>query len=164
VTFGRYTLLIPFELLSSKSNHLAPRLLLLLELHSSDAMNETGRKPRRRTRAPLARYSNYFEVGHNAYEFLIDFGQYQPEVSEVVLHTRIVAGPTLMKLLYDMVRDAICRYENENGPIPCPNDTQDPMEVLLRSLPDFERRALSARRRLPEKEPANPSKRSNPKR
>ena len=127
-------------------------------------MNDNSRKPRRRTRAPLARYSNYFEVGHNAYEFLIDFGQYQPEVSEVVLHTRIVAGPTLMKLLHDMVSDAICRYESENGPIPCPNDTQNPMEVLLRSLPDFERRALNARHDGHGKQATSSPKRSNPKR
>ena len=112
----------------------------------------------------MARYSNYFEVGYNAYEFLIDFGQYQPEVSEVVLHTRIVAGPTLTRLLHEMVRDAISRYETENGPIPCPNDTQDPMEVMLRSLPDFERRALKARN-TQLKQPLNPSpKRSKPKR
>ena len=127
-------------------------------------MNEKSGKPHKRARAPLARYSNYFEVGHNAYEFLIDFGQYQPEVAEVVLHTRIVAGPTLMKLLHDMVRDAISKYEAENGPIPCPNDSQNPMEVLLRSLPDFERRALSARHRSQQKLPLNASKRSNPKR
>ena len=105
----------------------------------------TKYKPKKRVRAPLARYSNYFEVGHNAYEFLIDFGQYQPELSEVVLHTRIVAGPTLTKLLHEMVNNAISQYESENGPIPCPNDSQNPMEALLRSLPDFEQRALSAR-------------------
>ena len=37
----------------------------------------TSAKP---ARAPLARYTNYFEVGHNPYEFLVDFGQYQPEI------------------------------------------------------------------------------------
>jgi hypothetical protein len=121
-------------------------------------------KPKKRVRAPLARYSNYFEVGHNAYEFLIDFGQYQPELSEVVLHTRIVAGPTLTKLLHDMVHNAISQYESENGPIPCPNDSQNPMEALLRSLPDFERRALGARGSSQPKTPLNPSRRSNQKR
>jgi hypothetical protein len=126
--------------------------------------SDNSSKPHKRARAPLARYSNYFEVGHNAYEFLIDFGQYQPEVSEVVLHTRIVAGPTLMKFLHDMVRDAISKYEAENGPIPCLNDSQNPMEALLRSLPDFERRALNARRSSEAKPPLNAAKRSNSKR
>lgn len=124
----------------------------------------TKYKPRKRVRAPLARYSNYFEVGHNAYEFLIDFGQYQPELSEVVLHTRIVAGPTLTKLLHEMIHNAISQYESENGTISCPKDYENPMEVLLRSLPDFERRALSARSRSQPKVPINPSRRSNHKR
>lgn len=121
-------------------------------------------KPKMRSRAPLARYSNYFEVGHNAYEFLIDFGQYQPELSEVVLHTRIVAGPTLTKLLHEMIHNAISQYESENGSIPCPNDYENPMEVLLRSLPDFELRALNARSRSQPKTSINPSRRSQQKR
>jgi len=25
------------------------------------------------------RYANYFKVGHNAFEFVLDFGQYYPE-------------------------------------------------------------------------------------
>jgi len=109
----------------------------------------------------MARYSNYFEVGYNSYEFLIDFGQYQPEVSEVVLHTRIVAGPALTKVLHDMVRDAIAKYEAENSPIPSLKDSEDPMEMLLRSLPDFEKRAINARRRAEPGSPVNPSVRSN---
>lgn len=117
-----------------------------------------------RPRAPLARYSNYFEVGHNAYEFLIDFGQYQPEVADVVLHTRIVVGPVLAKLLHDLVHDAISKHEAENGPIPRLNDSQDPMEELLRSLPEFERRALSARHRTQPGPSVNGSKRAKPKR
>ena len=109
----------------------------------------------------MARYSNYFEVGYNSYEFLIDFGQYQPEVSEVVLHTRIVAGPAFTKVLHDMVRDAIAKYEAENSPIPFLKDSEDPMEMLLRSLPDFEKRAINARRRVEPGSPDNPSVRPN---
>ena len=97
-------------------------------------------------RAPLARYSNYFEVGHNAYEFLVDFGQYQPDASEVVLHTRIAVGPALAKLLHGMLRNAIAEYELQNGAIVDIGDSSDPFDVLMRSLPDFERRAVRARR------------------
>ena len=104
-------------------------------------------KPRTpRTRAPLARYANYFEVANNPYEFLVDFGQYQPESGGVVLHTRIAVGPTHAKLLAGMLGGAVDRHESENGPIPEAADPLDPMEVVLRSLPDFERRAVSARR------------------
>ena len=129
-----------------------------------DKTDERSRKPQKRVRAPMARYSNYFEVGYNAFEFLIDFGQYQPEVSEVVLHTRIVAGPALTKVLLEMVRDAIVKYEEENGPIPSLKDAENPMELLLRSLPDFETRALNARHRSQPNPLENISVRSNPKR
>jgi hypothetical protein len=105
-------------------------------------------KPRAasRPRAPLARYSNYFEVGHNPYEFLIDFGQYQPEAEGVLLHTRIAVGPTHAKLLATTLSRAVALHEAENGPIAEASDPLDPLEVVLRSLPDFERRAVNARR------------------
>ncbi len=99
-----------------------------------------------RPRAPLARYSNYFEVGHNAYEFLLDFGQYQPETAGVILHTRMAVGPTHAKLLAAALASAVAVHEAENGPIPDATERPDPLEVVLRSLPDFERRAIDARR------------------
>ena len=100
-----------------------------------------------RPRAPLARYTNYFEVGHNAYEFLLDFGQYQPELDAVVLHTRIAVGPTHAKLLAGTLSRAVARHEAEHGAIADALDGPDPLEVVMRSLPDFERRAIKARRR-----------------
>jgi hypothetical protein len=98
-------------------------------------------------RAPLARYANYFEVGHNPYEFLIDFGQYQPESASVVLHTRLALGPTHAKMLAGMLGGAIAQHEIDNGSIPDAADSRNPLEVVLRSLPDFERRAIAARRK-----------------
>src|SRR5262249_22324684 len=56
----------------------------------------------RGAKAPLAHYANYFEVGHNLYEFFIDFGQFQPEVAEVVVHTRIAVAPTHAKAFTEM--------------------------------------------------------------
>jgi hypothetical protein len=72
-------------------------------------------QPQHAIRAPLASYSNYFEVGHNPYEFLIDFGQFQPEVAEVIVHTRIVVGPTHAKLLAQLLHGALAKYEADNG-------------------------------------------------
>ena len=106
----------------------------------------TRRQTNRSVRAPLARYTNYFEVGHNPYEFLIDFGQLQPEVSNVMLHTRIAMGPTHAKLLATMLCNAVGQYEADNGPILDVADTPDPLATVLRSLPDFERRAVDVRR------------------
>jgi hypothetical protein len=108
-------------------------------------MPRAQRKPAASTvvtkRAPLARYANYFEVGHNAFEFLIDFGQFQPEVAAVKLHTRMATGPTHAKLLSAVLAHAVSQFEAEHGEIPDLSDSDNPLELLLASVPDFERRA-----------------------
>ena len=95
--------------------------------------------------SPLATYANYCEVGFNAFEFLIDFGQFRPEQAAIHLHSRIVSGPVQAKLFSRMLSDAIARHESEYGPI-ADVDGDDALEALLASPPEFERRALSARR------------------
>ena len=82
-----------------------------------------GKRSKNSVRTNMARYSNYFEIGHNSYEFLIDFGQFQPEAANVLLHTRIIFGPTHAKLLEHMLRDSVQRYEAENGVIPKASDS-----------------------------------------
>jgi hypothetical protein len=67
--------------------------------------------------APEARYINYFEVGHNAHEFLFDLGQYHPEQMAAQLHLRVVTGPAYAKLLSLMLSEAIERHEREHGVI-----------------------------------------------
>jgi Protein of unknown function (DUF3467) len=105
-----------------------------------------GRRTKRGPKAPLACYANYFEVGHNPYEFLLDFGQFQSEAAGVLLHTRIAVGPAHAKLFAEMLREAVHKFEADIGPIAEIGETLDPLEVVLRSLPDFERRAVNARR------------------
>lgn len=63
------------------------------------------------------RYANYFKVGYNAFEFVLDFGQYYPEGKEAQLHTRIITGPTYMKTLLELLRESIDRYEQTFGTI-----------------------------------------------
>lgn len=36
------------------------------------------------------RYANYFKVGHNAFEFVLDFGQFYPGSEKAELCTRII--------------------------------------------------------------------------
>jgi hypothetical protein len=64
-----------------------------------------------------ARYANYFEIGHNAYEFILEFGQYQPQSEQVQIQTRIVTGPVFAKLLFGLLGQALEQFENEIGPI-----------------------------------------------
>jgi hypothetical protein len=99
----------------------------------------------RRRKAPLARYANYFEISHNAYEFLIDFGQFQPEAGSVQMHSRVATGPTHAKLLSSVLRSALVQFEEEHGAIADLQAEENPLELIHASLPDFEKRAAQAR-------------------
>ncbi len=73
---------------------------------------------------PEGRYANYFEVGHNAVEFLLDFGQLYTENGEAQLHTRIITGPTYAKAFLEVLREALDRYEKTFGCISDENTVQ----------------------------------------
>jgi hypothetical protein len=60
--------------------------------------------------SPEGRYSNYFRVGHNAYEVVLDFGQSHPPEREYI-HTRIVISPPGAKELSEVLRKALEEYE-----------------------------------------------------
>lgn len=64
------------------------------------------------------RYANYFKVGYNAVEFLLDFGQFYPEGETARLHTRIVTSPAYAKALLETLRASLDRYEQTFGPVP----------------------------------------------
>ncbi|WHZ21109.1 MAG: hypothetical protein OJF47_000221 [Nitrospira sp.] len=63
------------------------------------------------------RYANYFEIGHNAFEFLLDLGQAYPEGERARIHTRIITGPKYAKALCDLLTESIDRYERSFGVI-----------------------------------------------
>lgn len=123
------------------------------------AMTETSALPASSPLAtPLAAYANYCEVGHNAFEFIFDFGQFRPEQGAVQIHSRIVTGPVQAKLFARMFASAIDRFEETNGSI-ADLDDEDALGALIGSLPDFERRAATARGRpaaAPQSTPAQP--------
>jgi hypothetical protein len=56
-------------------------------------------------------YANHLQIGHNAFEFLIDFGQLFADEKREHLHTRIVTSPRHAKELLTLLRDAIHQYE-----------------------------------------------------
>lgn len=67
------------------------------------------------TEQPAARYANYFQVGHNAFEVIVEFGQHYDGGSEPQMHTRIVSAPICAKALLDLLRTAIEDYERTFG-------------------------------------------------
>ena len=63
------------------------------------------------------KYANYFQIGHNALEFLLDFGQLYSNVSQESFHTRVITSPSYAKELLKVLGDAIEQYEQSYGSI-----------------------------------------------
>ena len=59
-------------------------------------------------------YANYFEVGHTAFEFVIDFGQ-RYSAREPSRHTRIVTSPVYAKALLATLSKAVADYRERFG-------------------------------------------------
>jgi hypothetical protein len=64
-----------------------------------------------------ARYANYIKVGHNAVEFLMDFGQFYADSTGAVVHTRIVTNPIYAKAFLVTLGESVEAYEREYGEI-----------------------------------------------
>jgi hypothetical protein len=62
-----------------------------------------------------ARYANFFQIGHNAFEFLIEFGQ--QEGDEGGIHTRIYVSPQHARILANLLRDTLREHEGIFGRI-----------------------------------------------
>jgi len=59
-------------------------------------------------------YANYFEVGHTAFEFVIDFGQaYANKTASC--HTRIVTSPMYARALLQTLSEALDEYQRRFG-------------------------------------------------
>jgi hypothetical protein len=63
------------------------------------------------------RYANYFETGHNACEFILNFGQFHEENGKPYIHTRVITGPVYAKAFYRTLHEAIEKYEKIHGSI-----------------------------------------------
>ena len=48
-----------------------------------------------------ARYANFFQIGHNAFEFLLEFGQGDS------IHTRIYVSPQHARMLSDLLLETL---------------------------------------------------------
>ncbi len=62
-------------------------------------------------------YANFFKVGYNSLEFILDFGQVYQNSSEELLHTRIITTPAYVRLLLEILEDSVQKYESAFGSI-----------------------------------------------
>ena len=63
------------------------------------------------------RYPNYFKVGHNNFEFVLNIDQFYPESEKAELCTRIVTSPVYAKAFLETLKESIEQYEQEFGAI-----------------------------------------------
>jgi len=59
--------------------------------------------------AKEGRYANFFQIGHNPFEFLIEFGQ-----QDGGIHTRIYVSPQYARVLSDLLLQTLRQYESES--------------------------------------------------
>lgn len=64
---------------------------------------------------PESQYANYFKVGYNAFEFVIEFGQLHANAGGEKVHTRIVTAPQYARTLAGLLAKSIVRYEKAFG-------------------------------------------------
>jgi hypothetical protein len=63
------------------------------------------------------RYANWIEIGHNAFEFLLDFGQSYSADQDTLIHTRIIVSPGCIKNLMELLEKNIAMHEEIFGEI-----------------------------------------------
>ena len=73
--------------------------------------------PFRKSEKVEGKYANYFEVGHNAFEFVIDFGQHYAENEEAELCIRIRTSPAYAIAFQKILNESIEQYEKKYEPI-----------------------------------------------
>lgn len=98
---------------------MAPELLRREVIHGrlklkNDNRMDPNKKKHQKDETLEGRYANIFEVGHNAVEFLIDFGQYHPGNCEKYF-MRIITCPKYAKELLGILQWAIGAYESKYG-------------------------------------------------
>jgi hypothetical protein len=57
-----------------------------------------------------ARYANAFQIGHNAFEFLLEFGQ-----QDARIHTRIYVSPQHARMFAELLIESLNNYEITYG-------------------------------------------------
>ncbi len=69
------------------------------------------------TNGSESQYINYFQIGHNAFEFVLEFGRIAPGQDVAAIRSRLVTSPVSAKLLSTMLSDSVGRYEASYGAI-----------------------------------------------
>jgi hypothetical protein len=77
---------------------------------------EDPKSPSKTRRREEGRYANFFQIGYNAFEFLIEFGQQEGDDNDVI-HARIYVSPQHARILADLMLDTLQQHERIFGKI-----------------------------------------------
>ncbi|MGC1295072.1 MAG: DUF3467 domain-containing protein [Alloacidobacterium sp.] len=61
------------------------------------------------------KYANYFQIGHNAIEVIVDFGQLYSGEPFPLLHTRIITSPSYASDLLKLLAEALAQHDAQYG-------------------------------------------------
>jgi len=76
--------------------------------------NEQKKSEQKRIRSV---YSNIVRIGHSPYEFMLDFGQFQPEGKRAFMDVRIIVSPQHAKAILKALNENIAGFEEKHGKI-----------------------------------------------
>lgn len=71
-----------------------------------------GARSRTLRKSEEGRYANYFQIGHNAFEFLLEFGQQEGKI-----HTRIYVSPPHARILCNLLSDTLEQHARIFGEV-----------------------------------------------
>jgi len=74
-------------------------------------MMEYESEPTRSTGNLQGHYANYFVIGYNAFEIVIDFGQCYSEDGAARFHTRIITSPSYATALLETLQKSLEQHE-----------------------------------------------------
>jgi hypothetical protein len=63
------------------------------------------------------RYANHFNIGYNAFEVVLEFGQFYEDNDQPLVHTRIVTSAAYARSFLELMSGAIEQYESTFGTI-----------------------------------------------
>lgn len=73
--------------------------------------------PADRSAVGEGRYANFAEIGHNASEFVFDFGQVWLDGEPARIYFRVITTPDTAQRLYESLNDALLKYRDAFGTI-----------------------------------------------
>ena len=60
-------------------------------------------------------YADSFRIGHDAYKFVLDFGQFFEDLGSTKIHARVIIGPENTKVFYEALGESLNQYAERFG-------------------------------------------------